>query len=217
MSYKVYIIVAGLIISFWGLHHTVKNESLVTLADMPKGKQPHGEVFCCVTTVKMGIPAIIHKETMKQVVDKADGWKAVGEWWPIIFAVIVVFFPFGCVWGRWGAEDKYCRAAERREKVADQRTKEAEDKLKEIDTQRLANEAVNRENRRILAEAKQIRNEAETLIAEANTRAEIAESEKVAEEQKRKNEQTRHKEDMDKAGARIAELKGKPKKDKDID
>lgn len=140
------------------------------------------------------------------VKSQALKWEGVIAWWPFAVASAVAGSIVGWFIGRGLQVDDFQAAAKSDKDYADQR-------LAEVERKRLEAEEAQAEAYRLNAQTAKYKRIAEQSKAETAA-AQAAQAEA---ERKLMAERDRHKEAMDKAGARIKELKEKSKKNKPVD
>ena len=171
---------------------------LVVVTVAPAADIEEGFAFVKITKVAKGYKYADHP---LMVETSARGWKGLAAWWPYAVASALVGGAIAWFAGRWLQVDDFAAQAEHKIKKAEDDLAEATQKLMSADSR--------------LTEAKRLESEYDKFkkMAESAKAAKIA-AEAVAAEAERKlvAERERHKEELNKAGARFAELKKKMKK-----
>lgn len=204
MSHKpLYILlgIAALIVLGW-LHWFIVPDLAVITLDYQA--DPYvGTAF--VDIVKKG-KALAFADKPLMIKSESRGWSGVVAWWPFAVASAVTGSIVSWFVGRGLQVDDFQEAAKSDKDYADQR-------LAEVERKRLEAEEAQAEAYRLNAQTAKYKRIAEQSKAETAA-AQAAQAEA---ERKLLAERDRHKEAMDKAGARIKELKEKSKKNKPVD
>lgn len=159
-----------------------------------------------VRLIEKGKALTFADKPIVMVKSQALKWAGVIAWWPFAVASAVAGSIVGWFIGRGLQVDDFQAAAKSDKDYADQR-------LAEVERKRLEAEEAQAEAYRLNAQTAKYKRIAE----QSKTETAAAQAAQAEAERKLLAERDRHKEAMDKAGARIKELKEKSKKNKLID
>jgi hypothetical protein len=191
-------------LSFWILPY----KGVVTLGKKSNVANLHGTVLGHMSSNhKLGIrnrSSTVQIDSWRNI-DIVEGWDVIREWWPFTLLIFAATFPFGLLIGGWAQNNEFRAAADLRIQYAELKVKFGEDMYK-------IGEMWFAEGNEAVEEKMRIQRDASRRITAVEERIKEEHNLRLEAEKKTDNMRVKHKEEGDKAAARINELKNEKKK-----
>ncbi|MEI6827097.1 MAG: hypothetical protein WCK54_15975 [Desulfuromonadales bacterium] len=194
------------------LYFLLSDQSIMTLAPITKKTSFNGAVFCIASSSTNGTFKIVQQEKMLEVISKHDGLETIGAWWRTALVVAFMSSTLGWLLGRYMTNDKYKTAAMRKDKISEQKIKEAEEKQSKLSEYKDYIDSVKRDYYERLDVLRRTADGFDIKIAEAVEVGEKERSLRSEVEIKSENDRSYNNKKLEKASARIGEMKSEIKK-----